>query len=416
VPWRNELGPVVRRLRGVVLWSAVAGAITGLGVVGIERLVVDLLVDPLLDAPLWVQAVLPTAGLAVAALSLRFVGRDATPTTTDEYLLAFHDRDHDLGARAGLARLAASIATIGSGGALGLEGPSMYLGSSVGAALHGRVARFLGGADRRALLVAGAAAGVGAIFKAPATGAVFALEVPYQDDLARRLLLPALVGSASGYLALVAFNGTAPLFAVRGSPPFSLLDLAGAVGLGLAAGVGARIFAALLRGAKRVGMVTPAVVRVVVAGAAIAGIFAGCRVAAGRSLTFGPGYNTIQWALDPRRTVGVLLAVLALRVLATTATIGGGGVGGLFIPLVVAGAVLGQGLDAAVGHSGTSLFAVIGVAAFLGAGYRVPLAAVMFVAESTGRPGFVVPGLLAAVAAELLMGHASVTSHQVASD
>ena len=56
---------------------------------------------------------------------------------------------------------------------------------------------------------------------------------------------------------------------------------------------------------------------------------------------------------------------------------------------------------------------MVGVAAFLGAGYRVPLAAVMFVAETTGRPSFVVPGLLAAVAAELMMGGASVTTYQV---
>ena len=53
----------------------------------------------------------------------------------------------------------------------------------------------------------------------------------------------------------------------------------------------------------------------------------------------------------------------------------------------------------------STLFIVIGIAAFLGAGYRVPLAAVMFVAETTGRPSFVVPGLLAAVAAELMMGN-----------
>jgi CBS domain-containing protein len=60
------------------------------------------------------------------------------------------------------------------------------------------------------------------------------------------------------------------------------------------------------------------------------------------------------------------------------------------------------------------LFPVIGIAAFLGAGYRVPLAAVMFVAESTGRPEFVVPGLISAVAAQLLMGRASVSPYQQA--
>lgn len=62
----------------------------------------------------------------------------------------------------------------------------------------------------------------------------------------------------------------------------------------------------------------------------------------------------------------------------------------------------------------TTLFTVVGAAAFLGAGYRVPLAAVMFVAEATGRPGFVVPGLIAAVVAELIMGRASVTAYQQA--
>ena len=55
---------------------------------------------------------------------------------------------------------------------------------------------------------------------------------------------------------------------------------------------------------------------------------------------------------------------------------------------------------------------MIGVAAFLGAGYRVPLAAVVFVAETTGRPGFVVPGLIAAVVAELVMNRSSVTAYQ----
>jgi CIC family chloride channel protein len=60
----------------------------------------------------------------------------------------------------------------------------------------------------------------------------------------------------------------------------------------------------------------------------------------------------------------------------------------------------------------TSLFTVIGVAGFLGAGYRVPLAAVAFVAEVTGRLGFIVPGLLAAVVAELMMGRSSVTTYQ----
>src|SRR5205085_11420208 len=107
-------------------------------------------------------------------------------------------------------------------------------------------------ADPNLLRVGGAAAGIAAIFKAPATGAVFALEVPYQDDLARRMLLPALVAAATGYLALVAVNGTGPLFPIQGTPPLSFADLAGAAGLGVAAGVAARVSAWMLRRAKHI--------------------------------------------------------------------------------------------------------------------------------------------------------------------
>jgi CBS domain-containing protein len=107
------------------------------------------------------------------------------------------------------------------------------------------------------------------------------------------------------------------------------------------------------------------------------------------------------------------VALLAtIRVVATTASVAGGGVGGLFVPLVVQGALTGRLIAGAVGGANESLYVVLGIAAFLGAGYRVPLAAVMFVAEATGRPGFVVPGLLAAVVAQLVMGNASVSPYQ----
>ena len=238
------------------------------------------------------------------------------------------------------------------------------------------------------MLVAGAAAGIAAIFKAPATGAIFAIEVPFQEDLARRMLLPAMVAAASGYLALVAINGTTPLFPVHGAPPFSFTDLAGAAVLGLTAGFGAKVFAAMIRHARSTCRGSRiARVRVVACGATIAVLFAIGRGLTGESLVLTPGYGVVTWALAPGRAVAVLLAVLVLRCLATGAAVAGGGVGGLFVPLVVAGALLGRAFGAAVGST-DSLFLVIGIAAFLGAGYRVPLAAVVFVAETTGRPGF----------------------------
>jgi CIC family chloride channel protein len=407
----EELRRLAERSRELLLLAALTGAITGAAVALFDRAVVNGLLDHILRLSPWLLAFAPLCGLALAAASLRWLGRQASPSSADLYLQAFHNSSKPIVLRELPARMLAAITTLGFGGAMGLEGPSLYLGSSVGVLLQRRLRRLSRRLDRRVLLVAGAAAGVAAIFKAPATGAVFALEVPFQDDLAHRMLLPALVGSATSYLSFVAINGTGPLFAVRGTPSFTFVDLVGALAIGVLAGLGARAFSALMRLGKRLAEKDHPI-RIIGAGLTIAALFGIGEALTGKPIVIGVGYSTINWALMANRAIWLLLVVLLLRCLATTATVAGGGVGGLFIPLVVAGALLGRAVGGVLGDVDNSLFLVLGVAAFLGAGYRVPLAAVTFVAETTGRPGFVVPGLLAAVAAELMMGRWSVTTYQ----
>ena len=413
VSCRDDFRSIVARTREVVLAAAIVGAITGVAVAGFDRLTVNVVFDRgVAHLPLWLMACAPGIGLAVAALVLRYPGRRESPSSADEYIRVFHVRERARRARHagadGRGRRARSAAAV----PWASKAPRSTWAPRSAPRLQRRWRSLLIGADGNLLLVAGAAAGIAAIFKAPATGAIFAIEVPFQEELARRMLLPALVAAATGYLALVAINGTTPLFPVHGSPPFSFTDLAGAALVGLAAGGGARVFAAMLRRAKHLATLGHRSARIVVCGATIAALFAIGRGLTGQSLVLTPGYGVVTWALDPRRSVALLLAVLVLRCLATSTTVAGGGVGGLFVPLVVVGALLGRAFGAAVGST-DSLFLVIGIAAFLGAGYRVPLAAIVFVAETTGRPGFVVPGLIAAVVAELVMGRMSVTEYQM---
>jgi CIC family chloride channel protein len=402
------------RLHRFLLASAIVGTATGFAVVGFERLTINVIFDRVVaNLPLGVLAFLPGLGLALATLWLRWPAHHLSPATADEYLDSFHD-GRPLFLRELLHRLVTAVMTLGSGCALGLEGPSIYIGSVFGSTTQRWWRRALEGADRNLLLVSGAAAGIAAIFKAPATGAMFALEVPYQDDFARGMLLPALVGAATGYIALASVNGTAPLFPISGTPPLSFTDLTAAAALGLAAGFGARVFSWMLRTAKRFNGRAPGVVSVASAAGSIAIMFVVCRALTGENLVLTPGYGVVTWAIDPKRSFALLGAVLVLRCCATSAAVAGGGVGGLFVPLVVAGALLGRMFGDLVGHDAT-LFLVIGVAAFLGAGYRVPIAAIMFVAEATGKPGFIVPALIATVVAELAVGGQSVTTHQLAS-
>ncbi len=242
------------------------------------------------------------------------------------------------------------------------------MGSALGSALQRRFSRLFSREDAKVLLVAGAAAGVSAIFKAPATGLVFALEVPYQDDFARRMLLPAGIASAVSYVVFVALAGTTPLFPVAGAPPFDLRDLGGAALLGMLCGVGARLFAMAVVRAKRLAAGLHPAVRAVGAGLVLAGLALVAQAAFGTPLTLGAGYNNLTWAFDPHRAVVLVLLLLVLRAAATVVTVGGGGVGGLFTPLVVEGALLGRAIGGLfrTAASGSNFFPLVGVSAFLG--------------------------------------------------
>lgn len=410
---RKQLKLLGHRARLTLGLAAAVGAITGLTIAGFEWVVDVQMLDRLGSLPLWAMLCAPAIGLFAARWLLGLSGAGTDAATADEYIKTFHGSDSSEKVR---GRLLASIATLGTGGALGLEGPSIYLGSSIGRAVQRRLDRFGWIPDSRMLLVCGAAAGVAAIFKAPATGLVFALEVPYREDFARRFLVPAGIASAASYLTFVSLRGTERLFSVQGAPPFELGDLMGSVLLGALCGLGARWFILAIGWAKRSARNRNMWV-CTAAGAILAGLTVASLEIFGEALTLGPGYSSLSWALAPDRAMGAVLILLALRMAAATATVAGGGVGGLFVPLVVAGGLLGRAVGVVVGpETGQSFFPLVGICAFLGAGYRVPLAGIMFAAETTGRPGFIIPGLIASMVAQLFMGQASASGYQVRSD
>jgi CIC family chloride channel protein len=405
-----------RWYRGLLIAAGV-GVATGLAVAAFDAVTLDLLYDHVARAPEWVWLAAPAVGLVLATVSLATLGHGTSPATSDEYIRWYHERGRRLPLRPVPGKVLASIATLGTGGALGYEGPAIYIGAAFGSAVQRRFRTLFSREDAKVMLVAGAAAGVAAIFRAPATAAVYALTAPYQESSAGRATLPALVASATSYLAFVAVKGTtAPLFSVRGEPGFGFADLAGAALLGLCAGIGARGFAWLLAQAKRFAAVVQPLPRIACAAVLLAGLAALTKRIYGAPYALGSGYAAIHWADSPDRALGLVALLLAVRAVAAAATLAGGGVGGTFVPLVVLGFLLGHLLGGAIGGDAVTLLPLVGMAAFLGAGYRTPIAAVMFVAESTGKPGFVVPALIATAVAQLVMGRASVSAYQVVDD
>lgn len=401
--------------------SAATGVVVALIVAAFETLALHVVLERVLEQNLAVLALAPVLGIAAAKLVLRTVGGGTSSSTSDEYIRAFHERHPSIPLRYLPAKLLAGIATIGGGCAVGLEGPSLYAGSSTGLFVHERLGRFFRRDEARVLLTAGAAAGVAAVFKTPATGVIFAIEAPYRDDVTPQALLPSLIASAASYVTFVFLVGTTPVVPFLGdggvgAGSASVLDvqigdLLGALILGIAAGLGGRGFAWLVRRTKHAARTISWPRRALAAAAAMAGLTLLADAAFDEVLSLGPGIRAMEWVVQ-QDALGLIALLFGIRVAATLATILGDGVGGLFIPLATLGVIVGQFVGVALDAESTGLYATLGLAAFLGAGYRAPIAAVMFVAESTGAAAFVVPALVAAAVSQVVGGPSSVADYQ----
>ena len=418
----------------LLIASTVIGVAVALLVAVFKALALGVFFDHLLKTDIWILAVAPVAGIVLARALLLIGGSDTSSSTSDEYIRAFHERHPRIPIGELPIKLLAGIATIGSGGAVGLEGPSIYAGPSLGLFIHERLNRFFRRDEAHILLTAGAAAGVSAVFKTPATGVLFAIEAPYRNDVTPQALVPSLIASAASYTTLVALSGSEPVIpflseglsdsgtATRGVN-WSVLDwnmfdvrffndLWGALILGVMAGLAGRVFAWLVHRTKRAIRTTSWLKRAAVASTVLVGLVILSKYAFGDPLSLGPGIEAMEWVFD-QEALGPVALLFVVRVAATLASVYGGGVGGLFIPLCVLGVIVGQFVGLAVDHESTGLYPTLGLAAFLSSGYRTPIAAVMFVAESTrGVGAFVVPALIAAAVSQVVGGPSSVAEYQ----
>ena len=431
----SRLGKLATRGNTPVLTLSIAtGALVAILIAGFEYVTAEVFLHRLQARPLWQIAAAPGLGILLASLILRYPGRRGTSATSDEFIRAFHDRSPRLPLRDLPAKLFAGVVTIGMGGALGLEGPSIYAGATVGLTMRDRFGRWLNRDDVKVLLTAGAAAGVAAVFKAPATGVLFALEAPYRDDVNRRALLPSLLAAATSYVVYINLVGSSAVVPFLNNPAnrlgfsqdqlwFNADDLAGvfsgvetadvfgAILLGFLAGLGGRSMAWLVRWSKGRAKQTSFVPRVIIGGSLLAALAVLADILFGAPLTIGPGFEAMDWVVGPDHGIGLIGLLFGIRMTATLVTLGSGGVGGLFIPLAVQGVILGQLTGQLLGSDRPGLYPTLGLAAFLGAGYRAPIAAVMFVAEVSGG-SFVVPALVAAAVSQVVAGPSSVAEHQ----
>ncbi len=304
-----------------------------------------------------------------------------------------------------LVKSLASAIAIGSGAAVGREGPIIQIGASFGSTL-GQIVRMSPG-ERIILVAAGAGGGIAATFHTPIGGVMFAIELMMPEVSARTFLPVALATGTATFIGRF-FFGSHPAFAVPPLAPLSV-DATSAIilclyaSLGLIVGVAATAF---IRGLHLLEDIfnkikepyTRHALGMLMLGMLMYGLFRGF----GHYFIEGVGYSTVQAILTGElNAAGLLVLLFACKLLATTLSLGSGSSGGIFSPSLFMGATIG-GFFATVFNAlhlpfaiNVPSFAMVGMGAMVGGGTGAVMTAVTMIFEMTRDYQIVLPMILA---------------------
>ncbi len=362
----------------------------------------------------WVLFLLPIAGGLVAGAIVQWFAPEAEGHGTDAAIRAYHREGGRIRARVPLIKAISSAITIGSGGSAGREGPIAQIGAGFGAIVS-RALR-LSDRERRILMAAGMGAGVGAIFRAPLAGAIFAAEVLYAEmDLETEVIVPSILASIVAYSVFSFAFGADPLFA---TPAYGFHHPVELVGYALLAVVVAIMGLAYIRGLYGVRDAFRRIRLPKALKPALGGVVVGA-IGLWLPSALSSSYGVCQSALRGEALPLALFAVALAKIAATSFTIGSGGSGGVFGPSMVIGAAVGGAFGSALHavaptmapHPGA--FALVGMAGFFSGVASTPISTVIMVSEMTGNYNLLVPSMWVCLLAFLLLRGHSIYEQQL---
>lgn len=416
-PWRRWGRRLAMLLRpegssealSLVASAILVGALAGLVAVAFDALVggAGMQVARLGARIGWLPAALVTlllpamGGLLVAPIVLRWAP-DARGSGIPQVMLAVSNLGGRVPRRLLAWRPIATALSIGSGASLGTEGPVVQIGASLASTISGWWR--LNDERRRNLVAVAAAGGIAATFNAPIAGVLFALEV-ILGQFQGRYFASVVIGAVSATAVSRSILGDVPAFAVPAAYVLQTpLELPLYLVLGVLASLLAVAFIRVVVGCEdllnRLGV--RAWLRPALGGLAVGA------VALVLPQVLGRGYGTTGAILNEELRAPVLLAGLLLgKMLATGASIGSWGSGGIFAPVLMVGATFGS----LFGSSAQALlpnlalrpgaYALVGMAAVFSGVTRAPMSSIVMIFEISGSYEMILPLLLSAVIATL---------------
>lgn len=362
----------------------------------------------------WLLFILPALGGLFSGWLVFTYAPEAEGHGTDAAIGAFHQHGGVIRGRVPIVKALASIATIGTGGSAGREGPIAQIGAGFGSFIARKLR--LSMADRRILLLAGIAGGVGATFRSPLGGALFAVEVLYHDpEFEHEGLIPCIISSIVAFSLFGSITGWEPLLATPDfrfeEPAELILFLALGFCCAILGVVYVKTFYAIRDRFKQLPI--PVWLK-----PALGGVLLGI-LAMFVPQVLGSGYGWVQTALYGKMALWVMVVIALAKILATSLTISSGGSGGVFAPSLVIGAMLGGAFGASAEILFPTLtqhpqaYVLIGMAGFFSGVANAPIATLIMVSELTGNYGLIAPLMLVCVVSMLVMRDNSIYEKQV---
>lgn len=403
----------------ILILSFVVGVLTAIAAFMLKNIIhaIQYMIEHFLigDSNFWWYLITPMVGIGLSALFVHYIVRDDIGHGITKILYAISQRKSIIKAHNMWTSVVGSGITIGFGGSVGAEAPIVLTGAAIGSNLANHFR--LNQKTMMLMIGCGAAGAVGGIFKAPIAGLVFTLEV-LMMDLTMTSVAPLLISSVTATALSYLFFGSDPMFTLTHFESFAVVRIPWYLVLGIVCGLVSLYFTRgmdfLESNFKKVPFGWAKVL--------IGGIVLSLLVYLFPPL-YGEGYGVIIDLINggsidalegsPFAALGngtILLltyftAIIFIKIVASVATNGGGGVGGIFAPSLFIGCLTGFVVGRIMNLLGVDVpatnFALVGMAGLMSGVMHAPLTGIFLIAELTGGYHLFMPLMIVSVVSYL---------------
>jgi CIC family chloride channel protein len=391
----------------MIVIAIIIGILAGFSAIGIRAMIkffselsfpgTGNLLQNIIATPWYLILIIPVIGGIIVGPIIYYLAPEAKGHGVPEVMQAILLKGGQIRGRVAIVKAVASAISIGTGGSVGREGPIIQIGSSLGSV----VGQFLRVSPKRlkTLVGCGAAAGIAAAFNAPIAGALFAVEIVLMD-FAVAQFSPIVISSVMATVISHTFEGNFTAFIVPKYQLASPVEIGFYFVLGAASGLIAYLFIKTLYYSEEIfdnRIKIPEYFKPALGGIGI-GIMA---------LVFpeimGVGYDSINIALTGQLIWYFALALIFMKILATSLTLGSGGSGGIFAPSLFMGAMLGYFFGTFV-HSyfpnitaSPGAYALVAMGGLVAGTTRAPITAIIIVFELTNDYRIILPLMITCI-------------------